>query len=222
MQNTITRIDCPIILRTKPSFFVFFGVTKANTHQPSINPGIMKIHILASTDRPNSNAGKISNYVSRWLQSNTDAQTTVFNLETYPAQDVVGGNYGNPSTRVKEYNEAFLDADGHIFVVPEYNGSYPGILKLFIDYLPFPQSFFKRPVSFIGESQGAFGALRTVEHLQGVFGYRNAIIYPERTFIRRVGKHFDPETGLDSEFHQTLLENQLTGFVDFTGRFPRG
>jgi NAD(P)H-dependent FMN reductase len=185
------------------------------------NPIIMKIHILASTDRPNSYARKISEYTSQWLQSNTEASTTVFLLEDYPTEEVVSGNYGKPSPRVKEYNESFLDADGHLFVVPEYNGSYPGILKLFIDYLPFPESFFKRPVSFIGESQGAFGALRTVEHLQGVFGYRNAIVYPERTFIRRVKKHFDPEKGLDSELHQTLLENQLTGFVDFTARFPR-
>ena len=82
----------------------------------------MMIHILASTDRPNSMANKIAAYTAAWLEENTNSKAMAFSLEDYPAEDVTGGRYGNPSERVKSFNDRFLDADGHLFVVPELKG----------------------------------------------------------------------------------------------------
>jgi len=175
-----------------------------------------KIHILSSTDRPNSNALKVSTYVENFIKE--DANVELFSLEDYPFQDVIGGKYGKDIESVKKYNKAFLDADGFIFVVPEYNGGFPGVLKLFIDYLPFPDAMFKKPVNFIGEADGSFGALRPVEHLQQILAYRKALIYTERMFISNVNEKFDQETGMKSEMLQGLLEDQLNGFIKFVGQ----
>ena len=49
--------------------------------------------------------------------------------------------YKQPKPAVTALVERFLKADGVVFVVPEYNGSMPGVLKLFIDMLPYPQGF---------------------------------------------------------------------------------
>ena len=57
--------------------------------------------------------------------------------------------------------------------------------------LPFPESFERRPVCFIGLSAGIWGALRPVEQLQAIFGYRNALIFPERVFMPGIGKLLD-------------------------------
>ena len=35
---------------------------------------------------------------------------------------------------------------------------------------------------------GIWGALRPVEQLQAIFGYRNAYLYPERVFLPGIGK----------------------------------
>ncbi len=172
-----------------------------------------KIHILSSTDRPNSNALKVSEYSQSLLEEFSEVET--FSLSDFPLKDVAGGKYGEDIEAVNEYNDAFLDADGFLFVVPEYNGGFPGILKVFIDYLPFPKALEKKPVSFIGESAGSFGALRPVEHLQQVLGYRNALIYPERMFISGVNNQFDKKTGLKSDKLQELLEGQIKGFSEF-------
>ena len=48
--------------------------------------------------------------------------------------------------------------------------------------LKFPESFEKRPVCFTGLGAGIWGALRPVEQLQAIFGYRNAYLFPERVF----------------------------------------
>ena len=171
------------------------------------------IHILSSTDRPGSNALKVSNYAKNFL--NGKAEVEVFSLKDFPYADVVGGKYGKDIESVEKFNNKFLDADGFLFVVPEYNGGFPGVLKLFIDYLPFPEVMDKMPVSFIGEAAGSFGALRPVEHIQQILSYRNALIYSQRMFIKDVNNTFDPEDGLKSDMLQGLLEDQLNGFVEF-------
>ncbi|TVQ66808.1 MAG: NADPH-dependent oxidoreductase [Balneolaceae bacterium] len=173
----------------------------------------MRIHILSATDRPGSNAKKVSRYASEVLKE--DAAVSVFSLEDYPLEDVKGGKYGQEIDSVNSFNQAFLEADGYLFVIPEYNGGFPGILKLFYDYLPFPQSFSHKPVSLIGEAAGNFGALRSVEQFEQLLKYRKAYIYPERMFIQRVNDNFDMNSGLKNESLQKLLLGQLRGFPGF-------
>lgn len=174
----------------------------------------MKITILSCTDRPNSWALKISKYVAERYNA-IEVNAKVISLEDYPLADVVGGKYGKDLPTVTAFNNKVLDADGIVFVIPEYNGSFPGILKMFIDYLPFPEAFNKVPMSFIGEASGAFGSLRSVEQFQMIANYRNALQFPERVFISRVNKEFDPETGLEDSFKEDLLTSQIKNFKKF-------
>lgn len=174
------------------------------------------IHILSSTDRPGSNARKVSDYAEQFLSKHAD--TKVMSLREFPLQDVVGGKYGKTPESVKEFNDEFLSADGFLFVVPEYNGGFPGILKVFFDYLPFPKALEKKPVSLIGEAAGAFGALRPVEQFEQLLKYRKAYIYPERMFIQRVNDTFDEQEGLSNKKLQSSLEDQLNGFPEFVER----
>lgn len=173
------------------------------------------INILSATDRPGSNALKISNYVAALFEKyGTEAE--VISLEDFPLKDVIGGRYGDEIPSVEQFNRRVLRGDGLVLVIPEYNGGFPGILKLFIDYLPFPESFDKYPLCFIGEAAGYFGALRPVEQMQAIASYRNAHIFPERLFIPRVNKEFDEEEGLADDFKSELLDSQVEGFIRFT------
>ncbi len=174
---------------------------------------MLKIHILSSTDRPNSNALKVSRYAERTLKKH--AQTKIFSLADFPLQDVAGGKYGKAPESVETFNNEFLDADGFLFVIPEYNGGFPGVLKVFTDYLPFPKAMYRVPVSLIGESAGAFGALRPVEQFEQILSYRNALIFPEKMLIQNVNDTFDENNGLESEKLEELLQKQLNDFPVF-------
>lgn len=173
----------------------------------------MKIHILSATDRPGSNALKVSEYAEGVLSKSSDVE--IFSLKDYPLQDVVGGKYGKDIESIKTFNNRFLNADGFLFVIPEYNGGFPGILKVFYDYLPFPKAFQRVPVSLIGEAAGAFGALRPVEQFAQLLSYRNAYIFPDSMYIQQVNDSFDPKNGLKSEKLQELLLKQLNDFPGF-------
>ena len=170
-----------------------------------------KIEIISGTDRPDSNASQVSQYLKGKYEAQ-NSQAGITNLQKFPHQQVVGGRYGADIPAVDEFIQPLLDADGLVIVCPEYNGGYPGILKLLIDYLPFPESLNKKPICFVGEATGAFGGLRAVEQLQQVVGYRNAHVFPERVFISRVHLNFDQENGIKDAFQQDLLETQIANF----------
>lgn len=172
------------------------------------------VSILSGTDRPGSNALKIARYLVP-LYEKEGVEVKIASLEDYPISDVAGGVYGKPNPRVESFNEKIILSDGIVMVIPEYNGSFPGILKLFIDYLPFPEALQKKPVAFIGEAAGAFGALRAVEQMQMICSYRNAHNFPERVFLQRVNKIFSEEEGVKDRFTAELIESQVQGFVHF-------
>lgn len=173
-----------------------------------------EICIISGTDRPGSNALRVARYVQK-LYRRQEAEAEVMDLKEFPVEAVAGGRYGEELPELDPYIDAIVEADGLVIICPEYNGGYPGILKLLIDYLPFPQALGKKPVSLIGEATGAFGAMRAVEQLQQVVGYRNALIFPERVFISRIHENFDDEKGILDPFQQELLEEQVKNFTDF-------
>ncbi|MEQ8524941.1 NAD(P)H-dependent oxidoreductase [Gracilimonas sp.] len=174
----------------------------------------MNLKIISSTDRPNSNALKVSRYVQS-LYEEKEVEAEVISLEDFPLEEVVGGRYGKKLPAIEKFREPIINADGLVFVIPEYNGSFPGILKVFVDYLPFPKAFEKMPMAFIGEANGAFGGLRAVEQFQMVANYRNALQFPERVFIPRVKDEFVEGEGIKDSFKQNLLESQVENFVKF-------
>ncbi|MDG5767948.1 NAD(P)H-dependent oxidoreductase [Balneolales bacterium ANBcel1] len=172
------------------------------------------IAILSGTDRPGSQALKVANHIKPLYEAH-GVEARVISLEEFPLGEVAGGKYGQSLPEVEAFRNRVLEADGIVMVIPEYNGSFPGILKVFIDYLPFPEAFDKKPIAFVGEAAGAFGALRAVEQLQMVCSYRNAHNYPERVFIQRVRNNFSEDEGIKDKMVAELLESQVKGFIRF-------
>ena len=152
----------------------------------------------------------VSNYAAAGVE------TQLLDLADLPGEVLSPGAYKEkPAPFVAEFIEPVLAADGLHVVVPEYNGSFPGVLKLFIDLLPFPEAFERRPTAYVGLSAGRNGALRAVEQLQLIFGYRNAFNYPERIFLPESYTLFTAEGAwADPELEQRL-RRQVVGFKAF-------
>ncbi|WP_041744868.1 NADPH-dependent FMN reductase [Coraliomargarita akajimensis] len=172
------------------------------------------ITLIIGTNRPESNTAKTAHAV-RAMYESIGQQVTVLDLAELPVELFAPTAYAEKPESFKPFADAVLNADGlHVFV-PEYNGSFPGVLKYFIDMLPFPESFEARPVAFTGVAAGMFGALRPVEQLQQVFGYRNAYIFPSRVFVMNVYASFDAHGTLSDEKLRERLEGQAEGFAEF-------
>lgn len=172
------------------------------------------IALISGTNRPGSNTRKIVAKVEAIYQS-LAVPTQVLDLAMLPPEIILPTSYAAKPVAFQPFAEAILAAEGLVVVTPEYNGGVPGILKYFIDLLPFPESFEARPVCFVGVAAGIWGALRPVEQLQAIFGYRNAHIFPQRVFIAGVGRMLDGAGNFANADIEQRLDQQATGFVSF-------
>lgn len=178
----------------------------------------LNITVLSGTNRPGAVTCKVAHRLMARYAQLEGVQAELLDLRELPVELAAPESYAKKPEGFQRFADRVLASDGIHLVAPEYNGGMPGILKLFIDHLPFPESFERRPVAFVGVAAGRFGALRPVEHLQGVFGYRNAHVFPPRVFLSGVGKALD-ETGEPVDaFTRGLLDDQVVGFVDFVRR----
>ncbi|QDK37801.1 NADPH-dependent FMN reductase [Bdellovibrio sp. NC01] len=174
-------------------------------------------YIIAGTDRPGSNTMKVAKYIQD-IYKNLGEKIEIIDLVEVKSHLHTGPHYGQAHERdgLRPYVEKIMSSEGLIVICPEYNGSMPGVLKYFIDHLKFPESFEYRPVCFVGLSAGMFGGLRPVEHLQQIFGYRNAFIFPERVFIMTSHKAIGADGQITDENIKTLLVQQAKNFRRFT------
>ena len=172
------------------------------------------IVIISGTNRPGSNTRKVTTHVEANYKA-LGVKSQVLDLAELPPEIFSPSSYAEKPAAFKKFTDAILAADGLVIVTPEYNGSLPGILKYFIDMLPFPESFEQRPVCFVGLAAGIWGALRPVEQLQAIFGYRNALIFPERVFMPGIGKLLDGAGQFTNADMEKRLKAQAEGYVSF-------
>ena len=107
------------------------------------------IVILSGTNRPGSNTRKVTAHVEGIYKS-LGVATQTLDLADLPPEIFAPSSYGEKPAGFSKFTDAILASDGLVVVTPEYNGGLPGVLKYFIDMLPFPESFEQRPVCFVG------------------------------------------------------------------------
>ena len=172
------------------------------------------ITLIIGTNRPESNSRKVAAHIEQ-IYADLKVPLRVLDLDKLPHEIFSPNSYAEKPASFAPFAEAILQSAGLHVVSPEYNGGVPGVLKYFIDMLKFPESFDRRPVCFVGVAAGVWGALRPVEQLQGIFGYRNAYIYPERVFIPQVHSVLDADGRLNDPELLKRLRKQAEGFTAF-------
>lgn len=172
------------------------------------------ITLVIGTNRPGSNTRKVARHVEE-IYAALKAPLHVLDLAQLPQEIFSPTSYSEKPKSFHPFADAVLKSSGLVVVTPEYNGSVPGVLKYFIDMLKFPESFEKRPVCFVGLSAGIWGALRPIEQLQQIFGYRNAFIYPVRVFLPGINGLLDDNGRLTDPELLARLQSQAEGFINF-------
>ena len=171
------------------------------------------IVIISGTNRPGSNTRKVSSHVEQSYKA-LGIPVQLLDLADLPPEVFLPSSYEKSPASFKKFIDTILGADGLVVVTPEYNGSIPGVLKYFIDMLPFPESFDQRPVCFVGLAAGLWGAMRPTEQLQQIFAYRNGLVFPERVYVPGVNNQIGTDGKLNPVMEKNLRQ-QATKFVCF-------
>ena len=92
-----------------------------------------------------------------------------------------------------QFSATVKRADGLILVVPEYNHSFPGLLKHVLDTNL--KEYIHKAVGVCGVSAGPFGGARMIESLIPVLRELGLVAIFWDVYFGTAGKLFDPATG---------------------------
>lgn len=141
--------------------------------------------IISGTNRPGSRTALVASHYRDELAA-LDLSPALLSLGDLPADFLVSDHYGARSEEFAEIEALINQTRFFVFVVPEYNGSFPGALKLFIDALPPGPAFHGKQAALTGLSSGKFGNLRGLEHLNGVLHYLQVATLPFRAHLPQI------------------------------------
>jgi len=176
------------------------------------------IYLICGTNRPNSTTQRVTRRVEQHYRD-AKIRCEFLGLDSLPLEIYSPDAYAVKPPAFEPLQQKVFDAAGLHIVLPEYNGSFPGALKYFIDMLKSPESFEHKPVAFVGLAAGSWGGLRAVEQLQMVFGYRNAHTFPDRVFIPGVSQKFLKDGTIADASIDQRLQHQTSGFAHYCGLF---
>ncbi|HEY0030642.1 MAG TPA: NAD(P)H-dependent oxidoreductase [Bacteroidia bacterium] len=166
------------------------------------------ITIISATNRPYSNTLKVAqNYAQ--LMEKQGVECKVLSLESLPPDFILTDLYSKRSENFQQLlSEYIAPVQKFVFVIPEYNGSFPGILKTFIDAVP-PDINRGKKVAMIGVSSGRAGNLRGMEHMTGILNYLGMFVHPNKQPVSGILGLLHENGSIKDEMTIKILEKHI-------------
>ena len=174
------------------------------------------ITLLIGTNRPASRAGKLARLYATLL-TELGAEFQLLDLAALPADFTTSALYHNAGQHPGFNALADVLGTTHkvVVFVPEYNGSFPGVLKAFIDGLPYPGGLRGKKAALVGLSDGPTGAGPALSHLTDVLMYLGTAVLPQRMRLPFIGKDLQPDGTLANPLSNQLLREQAAALLAF-------
>ena len=168
------------------------------------------ITIICGTNRNLSNSYIFAKEIEVLINSKQEG-CKVLNLEDLP-NDFAFENevYGNEYAPLNLIANKFISGSNKfVFVIPEYNGSFPGVLKAFIDSFS-PDRIRGKQALLIGIASGRAGNLRGLDHFMGVMNYLDVHVLPMKVAISHCHTLIDEKSkSISDERTIELLRQQV-------------
>ena len=167
----------------------------------------MRYVIIAGTNRPESRTRKIADFYRNTL--------IIKGIE--PEMVLLEGmdlNRRSPELEVLEAR-VLIPAEKLIFILPEYNGSYPGALKTMIDLLDYKKVWQGKKALLTGIATGRAGNLRGLDHLTASLQYLQVVVHPNKIPISQIHTLMDEQGILVDEGTKKTIVRQVEEFISF-------
>ncbi|MFB6258170.1 MAG: NADPH-dependent FMN reductase [Flavobacteriales bacterium] len=172
------------------------------------------ITIISGTNRPDNNSQRIARICQRSLKDR-GVTAPILSMEELPPDFLSSEMYGERGKEMdKLLEELVVPADKFLFIVPEYNGSISGVLKVFLDSVD-PRVFHHKKASLIGVSAGFNGNLRGLDHLTSILHYLQMETLPFKTKIPFIYEKLGGDDELADPDRKQDLSYQMDRFIEF-------
>ncbi|WP_437920193.1 NADPH-dependent FMN reductase [Sphingobacterium sp. LRF_L2] len=170
--------------------------------------------IISGTNRERSNSIKVAQYYQQELARKGE-NWKILSLTELPANFSISDLYGKRSSDFEPIQKMVSDAQKFIFIIPEYNGSFPGILKLFVDACAFPASYYHKKIALVGLSSGKYGNIRGLDHFTGVCNYMRMHVLPLKIHLAKIQDELDEEQQFHDELTRKFIHEQIEEIIRF-------
>jgi chromate reductase, NAD(P)H dehydrogenase (quinone) len=173
---------------------------------------MLKTTIISGTNRPGSWTLKLAKYYQkRLLEKGLEAN--LLSLSQLPGNLIESDLFGKRSAEFEPIQQLVTNTQKFLFIIPEYNGSFPGVLKTFIDACSFPESFYDKKAALTGLSSGKYGNIRGIDHFTGVCHYLNLHVMPLKIHISTIKQEFDETNDLYKPDTVQFTDEQMDKFI---------
>lgn len=173
------------------------------------------ISIISGTNRKDANAAKIAKIYARLLDK-ADASYQTIDLQDLPKDFIFSALYENSGKNgdFLDFQNKVDESDKLIFIISEYNGSYPGVLKAFIDGMRYPDTFKGKKAALVGLSAGSLGGAIAMSHFSDICQYLEINTLPIRPKLANIYEHLSGEN-LKHTKYMEQIEAQVKAFLAF-------
>jgi chromate reductase, NAD(P)H dehydrogenase (quinone) len=171
------------------------------------------ITIIVGTNRNGSYSKRVADIYHKILSDN-GVKCQMLDLKMLPHDFI----FTQLQTQTDDYTafitEYILNAQKFIFIIPEYNGSFPGVLKAFIDTVP-PKFFRDKRSCLVGVSSGHFGAVRGLDDFTDILHYLGVEVLSNKPKFSSIETLLDQNNEFLSPVNKERVEKQLEQFESF-------
>ena len=145
--------------------------------------------VIIGTPRQGRLTESAANFVFSEVSKRDDIETELIDIRKIPIRMDDAGE----ALKDSKFSATVARADGLILVVPEYNHSFPGLLKHVLDTNL--KEYIHKAVGVCGVSAGPFGGARMIQSLLPVLRELGLVTIFWDVYFGTAGKLFDPASG---------------------------
>ncbi len=181
---------------------------------PFFNLDINMYTLICATHRPeNKTLGVMRSY--QQILEKKGIQVVDLDMGKLPASFISSDGFGKRTDAVDQLvKESLNKSDKMVVIAPEYNGSFPGIFKTFIDALN-PAEFRGKKVALVGVASGRAGNLRGLDHLTDIFHHLQVEVLSFKVPISRLEEMMDENDRIVDAETLKALEKQAEMLIEF-------
>jgi NAD(P)H-dependent FMN reductase len=165
------------------------------------------IPVILGTARQGRESEHAAHFVLEQTKKRAKVETELIDVRSLPMRlDDAGEQMKDPA-----FSATVERCDGLIIVTPEYNHSFPGLLKHALDMNL--KEYIHKAVGICGVSAGAFGGARVIEQLLPVMRELGLVAIFEDVNFGKVGTLFDERGNLLDESYVRRVDKFLDELI---------
>jgi NAD(P)H-dependent FMN reductase len=172
---------------------------------------MQNVQIILGSTRPQRQGEKVARWITSLASEHEEIKAEYIDLRDWPLPFFCESS-SSPEHYSAEIVPTWIqkvkEGDAYIFVTPEYNHSFPAVLKNALDYGS--DAWSKKPAAFVGYSGDSGGGIRAVEQLRLISIYFQMAPIAKAIYIPAVWRKFNE----DGQMIDPIAERNVKPFFE--------